>query len=203
MTKADFERKFYELWFEDQDEDERKILWYPKKRPKQVTEEFLEYLWLVSEIPEPVVVEIGIEDGHQRRFYEKLLNCRLYVGVDIRGCTGARVVGNSQHPDTIAAIKNLIGGTADIIFIDGNHSRQGVRSDYEVYKQLVRSGGFLAFHDTHHDHAEYCDGAAVLWKEIRHKYPLAVDIFHEADYMPWSQGKGVRKKCGIGVIRIP
>ena len=35
----------------------------------------------------------------------------------------------------------------DFLFIDGDHSYEGVRSDFEMYAPLVRSGGLIAFHD--------------------------------------------------------
>ena len=35
----------------------------------------------------------------------------------------------------------------DFLFIDGDHSLEGVKLDDEQYGQLVRSGGIIAFHD--------------------------------------------------------
>jgi hypothetical protein len=203
QSREEFEAKFYELWCHDQDEEERKILWYPKKRPTQTTEEYLEYLWIVSDIESPAVLEIGVKNGHQRRFYEELLECRKYIGLDINGETSADVVGDSRDPKIVKELELMEPFGWDIIFVDGNHSRAVARADYETYKKLVRPGGFLVFHDTHHDHAKYCDGAAVLWNEIKDKHSLTWDIYHEVDYLPWASGKGMRKQCGIGLIRIP
>lgn len=36
---------------------------------------------------------------------------------------------------------------ADFLFIDGDHSYEGVKSDYENYQDLVRPGGLVVFHD--------------------------------------------------------
>lgn len=37
---------------------------------------------------------------------------------------------------------------ADLVFIDGDHSYQGAKSDADRFAPLVREGGLLAFHDT-------------------------------------------------------
>ena len=39
----------------------------------------------------------------------------------------------------------------DVLFIDGDHSYDGVKADYEMYAPLVRPGGLIAFHDVHPD----------------------------------------------------
>ncbi|MNL58525.1 hypothetical protein D3C87_1821690 [compost metagenome] len=36
---------------------------------------------------------------------------------------------------------------ADAIFIDADHSREGVMNDYRLAKALVRPGGIIVFHD--------------------------------------------------------
>ena len=35
----------------------------------------------------------------------------------------------------------------DFLFIDGDHSHEGVKKDFEMYSPLVRKGGIIAFHD--------------------------------------------------------
>jgi cephalosporin hydroxylase len=206
MTFDQFEGVFWDLWYRGQTEEEKLRAWFPAKRPTQMPEEFLQYLWLVSCVRDSIVVEIGVKDGHTRRFYEELLGCAIYIGVDINDLPGVDVVGDSTDPGTVEKIKALIpkrAGKPDIIFIDGDHSKDAVRKDYELYKDLVGSRGFLALHDTHHDHAEYCDGAARLWPELEQYYERTWDIFHYCPYMPKAAGLvNVRKQCGIGVIQM-
>jgi predicted O-methyltransferase YrrM len=38
-------------------------------------------------------------------------------------------------------------GPVDVVFIDGDHSPEGVREDWNVWHPHVRPGGFVAFHD--------------------------------------------------------
>jgi len=38
-------------------------------------------------------------------------------------------------------------GALDFLFIDGDHSVEGCKKDYELYSDKVKKGGFIAFHD--------------------------------------------------------
>jgi predicted O-methyltransferase YrrM len=44
---------------------------------------------------------------------------------------------SAAHPD----------GGCDLLFVDGDHSYEGVRADYEHWRDAVRPGGHLLFHD--------------------------------------------------------
>jgi len=51
--------------------------------------------------------------------------------------------------DTVTIVKDLFQkAPIDLLFIDGDHSYEGVKMDWEMYSPLVRSGGLVAFHDT-------------------------------------------------------
>ncbi len=202
MTKQAFEKKFWELWFQDQTEAEKKVKWLPSKRPTQVVEEYLEYLRVVSNIKKPSVLEIGVKEGHQRRFYEKLLKCRRYFSIDINENCPAIICGNPTDPDMIAVMNVLEPDGWDIIFIDGKHSREGVRADYDIYRKMVRPGGYLVLHDIAHDHWKGVDGAVVLWQKIKEDYQMTIEIVYQTDYLPYQKGTKIRKQAGIGVIPI-
>lgn len=53
----------------------------------------------------------------------------------------------------------------DIIFIDGDHSYDGVKSDYLGSLPLLRENGYLVFHDIN---SVGCPGVVQLWDEIKH-----------------------------------
>ena len=58
------------------------------------------------------------------------------------------VRGDSHSASTFAHVQSLLGGRKlDFLFIDGDHSYEGVRSDFETYKSLMRPGGIIALHD--------------------------------------------------------
>ncbi len=43
---------------------------------------------------------------------------------------------------------HMVPGTFDVVFVDGNHSRNGVILDTFNYEPKVAQGGFMLFHDT-------------------------------------------------------
>jgi cephalosporin hydroxylase len=54
--------------------------------------------------------------------------------------------GNSQDINIINHVKNEIK-EIDILFIDGDHSKNGVFEDFNNYSSLVKNGGYIAFDD--------------------------------------------------------
>jgi hypothetical protein len=200
MTRQEFETKFWDLWFEGQTEKERAKPWLPSKRPHQIPHEFLECLWLCSSEPVPLVLEIGTMGGHQKRFWQQLLNAD-YIGIDISEEAPADIYGNSSLPETRDKVLEISAGRRpNIIFIDGNHSYKGVKADWDLWHTEVDHPGFICFHDTHHDHAKYASGPVELWQEItQDRQFLSWDIFFKVDYLPRTP-TGESKQCGIGVI---
>ena len=75
------------------------------------------------------------------------------------------------------------------MFIDGDHSYDGVRSDYEMYAPLVRNGGLVAFHDIVEGRPEWVGGVPQLWREIKND---------SATEFVKDHGQG---GYGIGVLR--
>ena len=49
----------------------------------------------------------------------------------------------------VGAVSNI-----DFLFIDGDHSIEGCRFDYEHFEKDIKPGGFLAFHDYYPDRPE-------------------------------------------------
>lgn len=54
--------------------------------------------------------------------------------------------GNSRDPDIIKCANDIPDGF-DFIFIDGDHSFDGVLQDFANYSNLLKSGGVLVFDD--------------------------------------------------------
>lgn len=56
------------------------------------------------------------------------------------------IQGNSNSNNTLIELKNITE-KIDILFIDGDHSYQGVLSDFLMYADLVAPGGYVVFDD--------------------------------------------------------
>lgn len=58
------------------------------------------------------------------------------------------IIANSHDPSTVERLREeLAGELLDVLFIDADHTLEGVTADYEMYRQFVRPGGVIAFHD--------------------------------------------------------
>jgi hypothetical protein len=130
---------------------------------------FLEYAsgyFGTRNIDRPVVVEIGVLDGAQRGFYEDLLGAE-YIGIDVNPKSPADIVGDSAALETVNRLAWMLGSRAiDLLFIDGCHTYEGVKADYEIYGPMTRH--IVAIHDIHTPKLDARDKTEVfrLWNEI-------------------------------------
>ena len=67
-------------------------------------------------------------------------------------------------------IKLLEGRKVDFLMIDGDHSYEGVKKDFELYSPLVRDRGIIAFHDIVCGPEENVGEVWRFWREIREQY---------------------------------
>ena len=58
----------------------------------------------------------------------------------------------------------------DFLFIDGDHTYEGVKTDFEMYSPLVRQGGLVALHDICKHPPEMDCHVDQCWRELRQKY---------------------------------
>ncbi|GAH99526.1 unnamed protein product, partial [marine sediment metagenome] len=82
--------------------------------------------------------------------------------------------GNSNNKNTLKKVKNILNGEKlHLLFIDGDHSYDCVKKDFELYSPLVKKGGVIAFHDI----AYPTVGVKIFWDEIKHNYKTQ-EIMH-------------------------
>ena len=76
---------------------------------------------------------------------------------------------NSHAPATFNMVKKILEGCKlDFLFIDGDHTYNGVKSDFEMYSRLVGGGGIIALHDIVPSPPENVGGVPRFWDEIKH-----------------------------------
>jgi predicted O-methyltransferase YrrM len=85
----------------------------------------------------------------------------------------------------------LDGRAIDFLFIDGDHSWDGVWQDFKMYSSLVAPGGLIAFHDISPSPAEWTKGVAQFWREFT--------LEHETEERVVNDEPGF----GIGIYRVP
>ena len=97
---------------------------------------------------------------------------------------------NSHEEATLNKVKNLLNGKKfDFIFIDGDHTYEGVKKDFEMYNPLTKEKALIAFHDIVIHPIELNVGVNKFWNELKqnHEYREIVE--------DWNQKRG-----GIGIL---
>jgi len=181
--------------------------------PIQVRSEITALLDIVRDLKPCVVLEIGTAKGGTLFLLTRVVpdGARL-VSVDLPGgllgggypesmlkLMSAFAVGNqeirfirsdSHAGETRKMVEEACGHRpVDFLFIDGDHSYEGVKKDYEMYSSLVRNGGIIAFHDICPGTPENVGGVPEFWVEI------SSSGRSKAIIQDLNQGR-----CGIGVL---
>ena len=99
---------------------------------------------------------------------------------------------DSHEETTVDNVREILDNSKlDLLFIDGDHTYEGVKKDFETYGKLVKKGGVVALHDIVPHPRETGCRVHDFWKEIR-------EIFKTEELVEdWGQGR-----AGIGVIYV-
>ena len=136
--------------------------------------------------PGQLYLEVGVDKGKSLWISKQVVKEGVEVhGVDLREDPG--VTGAVFHRGDSVAIAKDWEKKIDVLFIDGDHSYEGVKKDWEMYGPLVREGGIIAFHDALY-HADKTEEVDVLWKELKYNHINCREI------------KSCPNSTGIGVI---
>lgn len=174
----------------------------------QLKSEILALAREVAALHPEVILEIGTARGGTLLLWSQLATQRV-ISCDLRDLTRHRAVyeafppplagcrvelfsGNSHDPafrHRIAAA--LAGQPVDFLFIDGDHTTEGVARDFQEYRPLVRPGGLIAFHDIVARQVIPTNQVHAFWQTLREHYPVKEFIDH-----PDQIG------FGIGVVRV-
>lgn len=138
----------------------------------------------VQHINPTVLLEIGSWRGHLQRTFEQAfpaLELQMGIELDVKnirwmedniGLPGKCLIfaGISYSRDMVLVVEKMLKGRViDFLFIDGDHTYDAVKLDFETYLPFVRKGGIIAFHDVIvRDNPDIEVGR--FWNEIRHNY---------------------------------
>lgn len=100
-------------------------------------------------------------------FNGQQMDCNLLKALDRYGLSDRVdiIVGNSQEIDVGRA-------PIDLIFLDGDHSYEGVKKDFLNWHKIIKPGGHLLFHDAAkpREFTTYHEEVARFLKEMEKEY---------------------------------
>lgn len=182
---------------------------YMTVKTLQIPAEITQLAKAVQAINPKIIVEIGTARGGTLLIWSYLASKRV-ITCDLNDMTLQRPLfrkfpppgsacqvtllsGNSHEASFKARLaQELNGEKADFMFIDGDHTETGVEADYNDYKEFVRPGGLIAFHDIVEKQPFPTNQVYHLWKRI--KIGANVEEFiSDPDQCGF----------GIGLLRVP
>jgi cephalosporin hydroxylase len=108
------------------------------------------------------------------------------------GCRVELLTGNSHEPAFKQRVAQALNGEkVDFLFIDGDHTVDGVKADYNDYREFVRPGGLIAFHDIIENQPLPDNEVYHFWKQVKQGKTTEEFVDH-----PQQCG------FGIGIIRV-
>lgn len=163
----------------------------------------------VAELKPKLILEIGTAKGGTLLIWssiatDRVITCDiadmsvqadLYKALPPPGssCKVELLTGDSHSSDFKKRVaETLSNQKVDFLFIDGDHTLAGVTSDYENYREFVRPGGMIAFHDILEYQPWPENQVFHLWKKLKTEFDTEefVDDYKQCGY-------------GIGIVRLP
>jgi predicted O-methyltransferase YrrM len=188
-----------------------------RRGAKQKLLEFAGLVALVRKHPPATVVEIGTLHGGTLWAWTRIApDDAAIISIDLPGGPfgggyteddGVRLRGYARSKQTVHLIRadshdsetrqrlvEVLGNRKiDVLFIDGDHTFDGVRRDFETFSPLVQGGGLIAFHDIV-PHDDPTCGVDRLWRDL-------VGIHSHREFIDRSPVRAeARRWGGIGVL---
>ena len=185
-------------------------------RGQQRISEFKEVLKLIEERGVKTILEIGAyEGGTTAAFLE--MGCKV-VSIDLEHKSNLeyenliKITGDSHAPKTIdKAAFSLLDfkiDNFDMLFIDGDHTFEGVKNDYINYFHLLKSDGIICLHDIKESDFHKKHGCFVheFWDKVAPMEFTCNDIIEICNTdniwanKDFEKMEGIEGAGGIGII---
>ena len=164
--------------------------------------------WLIGEIRPSCLVELGTHYGHSYFAFcqsaSELAIPMKYYGVDTwQGDEHAGVYGEEiyqnvyEYNQKYSRFSSLLRmtfdeaselfecGSIDVLHIDGLHTYEAVKHDFEKWLPKLRAGAIVLFHDANVRDRNF--GVWKFWSELCEIYPNNIEFYHS---------------FGLGVVQI-
>jgi len=162
--------------------------------------------WLIGEIKPKILVELGTHYGNSYfTFCQAVAELNIdtacyaidtwcgeehagYYSEDVFNYVNAHNNENYRNFSTLLrmrfdeALSNFSDSSVDILHIDGLHTYEAVKHDFETWLKKMKPNGLVIFHDIEVRQNDF--GVWKLWGELKNIYPLNIEFSH-------SHGLGV------------
>lgn len=160
------------------------------------------YMQYLRDHAKGTILEIGVRDGASTSAFLSGLeqNGGVLLSVDIENC-GHLFAGHPQWSFIQSSSQNpkLHTPELDVLFIDGDHTREGFRADLEKFYPLVKPGGLILCHDVAVDPLFTVEVTGQTDRPSRFMRNEFLS-FAEQNHLKWEILPGF---AGLGVMKKP
>lgn len=182
---------------------------YMRVKTMQIPSEITRLARAVEALAPRTILEIGTASGGTSLIWSYLASERV-ITCDLKdmthqaplftrfpppgsNCQVTLLSGDSHSAEFKSRVaRELNGQQVDFLFIDGDHTDAGVTQDYNDYREFVRPGGLIAFHDIVENQPLDINQVFYLWQRLKQ-----VGDVEEFIDDPGQCG------FGIGILRVP
>jgi predicted O-methyltransferase YrrM len=134
------------------------------------------YLWTRLAPPDATLISVDLPRGKFGGGYSPF-RIPIYRRFARDGQRLHLLRADSHAASTFDKTKRLLAGhRLDLLFIDGDHTFNGVKQDWQMYSPLVRPGGLIVFHDIAGDYAD--TQVKSFWDSIKPQYTHREYVAH-------------------------
>lgn len=149
------------------------------------------YLWSRIAAPDAKIISVDLPEGPFGGGYPKW-RMPLYRSFARDNQKIYLIRANSHSSQTVLRVEKILDGNKiDFLFIDGDHTYEGVKEDFETYTTYANKKGIVAFHDIVENKSDEIWQVYRFWKEIKQDYNHQEII---------SEKRLIDRSAGIGVI---
>ncbi|MBL4700406.1 MAG: class I SAM-dependent methyltransferase [Phycisphaeraceae bacterium] len=151
------------------------------------------YLWAQASMDDATIVSVDLPGGKygggypesKTPFYQSFARSQQKLHLQR---------ADSHSPQTLQIVNQIFNGEQlDFLFIDGDHTYEGVKTDFLQYSQLVRPGGIIGLHDILHRPDDSDIHVDRFWNELK--------IEHQTQELIGGPDSG--RTIGIGLVHVP
>lgn len=173
---------------------------------QQVPEEYASLLLLLKEWGPKTYLELGVGNGgsfamacfmmQETLSMADAVDCLAYRNLNIGQCEEEinsfvqtvkdNFIDAEFHNKTTDEYFSSCTERFDVIFIDADHSYEGVKKDFANAQKHINQGGLIIFHDIA---SQACPGIMRIWADIKaYNQESCIEFIHS-------------NTCGIGVLK--